>query len=266
MTGCQKQLARIEGSKGYCMQTHGHDDARESPYADLSPFELKEELLRFAKDYTHDKTATNKLLNAGRGNPNWLATTPREAFFLLGQFALEESKRIWEERDLGGMPHASGCVGRLRRYLDRVPRTAGSEMLRKVVDYGVSELGFEPDAFVHELVDSILGDNYPYPDRMLVHSEVVVRRYLERTLLGARPPAGEFKLFAVEGATAAMCYVFKSLMTNRLLQKGDTIALGTPIFTPYIEMPHLPEFALETVEIRQSEMVDGRHTWQYPES
>jgi aspartate 4-decarboxylase len=68
----------------------------------------------------------------------------------------------------------------------------------------------------------------------------------------------------VEGATAAMCYVFKSLMTNRLLQKGDTIALGTPIFTPYIEMPHLPEFALQTVEIRQSERVDGRHTWQYP--
>jgi aspartate 4-decarboxylase len=251
------------------MQTPGHVEGRDthtkSPYGDLSPFELKDELIRFAKDYTRGKAATIKLLNAGRGNPNWLATTPREAFFLLGQFALEESKRVWDEPDLGGMPQREGCVGRLRRYLDRAPKTPGSMLLRRAIDYGVNELGFEPDAFVHELVDSILGDNYPEPDRMLVHAEAVVRRYLEYTLLGEHPPAGEFKIFAVEGATAAMCYVFKSLMANRLLKKGDTIALGTPIFTPYIEMPKLADFGLETVEVRQSEMTDGRHTWQYPD-
>jgi aspartate 4-decarboxylase len=80
---------------------------------DLSPFELKDELIHFAKDYSQNKSATHALLNAGRGNPNWVATTPREAFFLLGQFALDESKRIWNEPGLGGMPHAEGCAERV---------------------------------------------------------------------------------------------------------------------------------------------------------
>lgn len=49
----------------------------------------------------------------------------------------------------------------------------------------------------------------------------------------------KFDLFAVEGGTAAICYIFKSLMANRILEKGDTIALGMPIFTPYIEIAEL---------------------------
>ncbi len=47
-----------------------------------------------------------------------------------------------------------------------------------------------------------------------------------------------------------MCYIFKSLKANRLLAPGDTIALGTPIFTPYIEMTHLEDYDLKVVNIR----------------
>jgi aspartate 4-decarboxylase len=47
-----------------------------------------------------------------------------------------------------------------------------------------------------------------------------------------------------------MCYIFKSLKANRLLRPGDTIALGTPIFTPYIEMPHLEDYGLNVVNIQ----------------
>ena len=45
-------------------------------------------------------------------------------------------------------------------------------------------------------------------------------------------PARTFDLYAVEGGTAAMCYIFKSLKAARLLNAGDTIALAVPIFTP----------------------------------
>src|SRR5439155_120707 len=104
-------------------------------------------------------------------------------------------------------------------------------------------------AFVHELVDSIIGDNYPVPDRMLVHNERIVHEYLMWAMCGDPRPAGKFDLYAVEGGTAAMCYIFKSLKANRLLKPGDTIALGTPIFTPYIEMTHLEDYALNVVNI-----------------
>ena len=47
-----------------------------------------------------------------------------------------------------------------------------------------------------------------------------------------------------------MCYIFKTLKANRLLRPGDTIALGTPIFTPYIELPHLEDFGLNFITVR----------------
>ena len=118
-----------------------------------------------------------------------------------------------------------------------------------MVPWAVKKFDFNPDAFVHELVDSIIGDNYPVPDRMLVHNERIVREYLEWAMCGEPRPAGTFGLYAVEGGTAAMCYIFKSLKANRLLTAGDTIAMVTPIFTPYLEMPHLEDYDMKIVSI-----------------
>ncbi len=47
-----------------------------------------------------------------------------------------------------------------------------------------------------------------------------------------------------------MCYIFKSLIANRILKKGDTIAMGTPIFTPYIEIAELEDYAFKAVHVR----------------
>jgi aspartate 4-decarboxylase len=85
---------------------------------------------------------------------------------------------------------------------------------------------------------------------MLVHNERIVQEYLMWAMCGNPRPPGKFDLYAVEGGTAAMCYIFKSLKANRLLHPGDTIALGTPIFTPYLEMTHLEDYDLKTVEIK----------------
>jgi aspartate 4-decarboxylase len=246
------------------VQTTNAVDGEES-LQELSPFELKDKLIAYALDYSQQKSVTRSFLNAGRGNPNWIATEPREAFFLLGQFALEESKRVWEEPGLGGMPHAAGSAARLRTFLSSAGGGDGATLLSRSIAYGTAKLGFDDDAFVHELVDSIVGDNYPVPDRMLVHTERVVHRYLEREMWGEESP-GKRDLFAVEGGTAAMCYLFKSLVANFILRKGDTIAIGTPIFTPYIELPHLDEFGLRTIEVGQATMKGGIHTWQYTDA
>src|SRR5262245_30680948 len=225
------------------------DELKLQQFEVLSPFEIKDELIKLAKKTS--KTTQSAFLNAGRGNPNWIATTPREGFFLLGQFALTESRRVMEHpAGLAGMPQAQGIAGRLEAWLTRHGDLPGAEFLSTLVPFAVKTFGFEPDAFVHELVDSIIGDNYPVPDRMLVHNERIVHEYLMWAMCGAPRPAGRFDLYAVEGGTAAMCYIFKSLKANRLLHQGDTIALATPIFTPYIEMTHLEDYALNVVNIQ----------------
>ena len=214
----------------------------------LSPFEIKNELIKLAKDSS--RTTQAAFLNAGRGNPNWIATEPRESFFLLGQFAITESKRVMDQPPgIGGMPQAKGIASRLEAWLAKHADMPGAAFLSSMVPFAINTFAFEPDAFVHELVDSIIGDNYPVPDRMLVHNERIVHAYLMWAMCGQPHPTGKFDLYAVEGGTAAMCYIFKSLKANRLLFPGDTIALGTPIFTPYLEMTHLEDYDLKVVTI-----------------
>src|SRR6058998_3115222 len=121
----------------------------------LSPFEIKDELIKLARKTS--KTTQSAFLNAGRGNPNWIATTPREGFFLLGQFAVTESRRVMEHpAGLAGMPQAQGIASRLEAWLTQHADTPGAAFLAAAVDFGVKTFKFEPDAFVHELVDSII--------------------------------------------------------------------------------------------------------------
>ncbi|WP_456274805.1 aspartate 4-decarboxylase [Bacillus sp. AK031] len=228
----------------------------------ISPFELKDKLIDLA---TGKKRMTRSMLDAGRGNPNWIAAAPREAFFALGQFAVTESRRVWDEGDLAGMPSRVGIAERFNQYVQENQQAPGIQLLKEIIDYGINAKQFEPDAWLYELVDGIIGDNYPNPDRMLVRTEKVVHDYLLKELCGQDNSCGRFDLFAVEGATAAMCYIFETLYRNYLLPKGSRIAVMVPIFPPYIEIPELPNNDYDLVEIKASEIdEEGHHTWQYP--
>lgn len=228
----------------------------------ISPFELKDKLIDLA---TGKKRMTRSMLDAGRGNPNWIAASPREAFFALGQFAVTESRRVWDEGDLAGMPNRVGMADRFYKYVDEHIQIPGISLLKEIIDYGVGMKQFEPDAWLYELVDGIIGDNYPNPDRMLVRTEKVVHDFLSKEMSGDETTCGTFDLFAVEGATAAMCYIFETLYKNHLLPRGSKIALMVPIFPPYIEIPELPNNDYELVNLHAAEIdEDEQHTWQYP--
>jgi aspartate 4-decarboxylase len=239
---------------------------QEKQFERLSPFELKDKLIQLAKDSSRKSART--MLNAGRGNPNWIATTPRSAFFALGDFALEESKSVWDRPDLGGMPRKEDIGKRFDTYAAAHRGNTGVDFLKRALTYATTQLNVDPEAFLYELVDGVIGDQYPSPDRMLFYAERVVHEYLVQEMSGGRRPAGKYDLFAVEGGTAAMCYIFDSLMANGLVRRGDKIALATPTFTPYLEIPKLDRFSFEVVEIKASEVTDdsGRHNWQYPDS
>ncbi len=230
-------------------------------YEALSPFQIKDELIKLAS--AEARKANSAFLNAGRGNPNWVATRPREAFFALGQFAITESKRVMDHpAGLGGMPAQKGCHGRLQSWASDHSETPGVDTLLELVAHAISAFDFDADEFVHELTDSIIGDNYPVPDRILKHNATIAHEYLMWSMCRGHRPDAQFDLFAVEGGTAAMCYIFKTLKANRLLNPGDTIALCTPIFTPYLEMPELEDYSLESVHVETDEEDDFQLTDQ----
>ncbi|WP_051062301.1 bifunctional aspartate transaminase/aspartate 4-decarboxylase [Ilumatobacter nonamiensis] len=188
------------------------------------------------------------VLNAGRGQPNWIAIAPRDACFVLGRFAVSEMVSASPDPMWGASPVRAGIAGRLDDWLEG-DASVGAGFLRAAVGYGIDEFGFDPDVWVLELVRGVLGDGYPAPHRMLAHLETVVARYFT-TVVGADPiDSGPFEVFATEGGAAAMAYVFRSLQENHVIGPGDKVAIATPVFTPYLQIPHLEDFGLEVVDI-----------------
>ncbi|WP_406450380.1 bifunctional aspartate transaminase/aspartate 4-decarboxylase [Streptomyces sp. NBC_00876] len=240
-------------------------------FAQLSPFELKDKFIAIAQSEQSGKPGqkgktTRAMLNAGRGNPNWVATGPREAYHALGYFAIAESRRVWTADNLGGMPEEAGCADRFARFVRTHPELPGIELLQASIDLAVKRFGFVPDAFVHELTDSSIGDNYPVPGRILPHVEQIVRGYVADEMFDHRPPEGQnLSLFATEGGTAAMCYIFDSLLKNGILKKGDRIALMVPVFTPYLEIPELDTYGFDVVHVEANLFTEtGVRQWRYP--
>ncbi len=219
-------------------------------FEELSPFEFKELLMKIAR-----RKSERIMLNAGRGNPNFLALIPRYAFLQLGKFALTEAERHFGYMGglIGGHSDRDGIEARFEIFVRNHWNEKGTEFLNSAVSYVRDYLGFSAGEFLHEMVQGYLGCDYPSPPRMLPLAERIVARYLLKEM-GAGYDLGyslveETQLFAVEGGTAAMAYLFESLKANRILNEGDKIALMVPIFSPYLEIPKLDTYRLEMIEV-----------------
>ncbi len=89
----------------------------EQKLSQMSPFEIKGTLIDLAE--LDARCSTSTFLNAGRGNPNWLLSYPRKAFFLLGQFAMQEADRKAYNADWGivASPSQKGVAERFRQFI-----------------------------------------------------------------------------------------------------------------------------------------------------
>ena len=102
----------------------------EKEMARISPFELKNRLIELADESIRKMTRT--LLNAGRGNPNWVATQPREALFLLGEFGIEECRRSGDSPEgLAWLPQKQGIADRFAQFLAAKSKNEGATFLQK---------------------------------------------------------------------------------------------------------------------------------------
>jgi aspartate 4-decarboxylase len=235
------------------------DNASTATLSTLSPFELKDTLIRLASSH-----AERMMLNAGRGNPNWLATIPRYGLLTLGTFALAESERSFSymKQGVGGLPERVGIEVRFGAFIAAAPSGPGAVFLKAAIGYAKDRLGIPAGDLIHELAQAVLGCEYPDPPRMLPSCETIARHYVLQEMTGGTPLPGGVDLFATEGGTAAIGYIFNSLRENKLIAPGDTIALGMPIFTPYIEIPQLRDYQLTELNLAADE--DAR--WQYPDA
>ena len=144
-----------------------------SKFANLSPFELKDELIKLA-----GSVSNRLMLNAGRGNPNFLATVPRHGFWQLGLFAMIESERSFSylAEGVGGFPRRAGIAERFDLFARYYRDAPGVKFLTGAISFVRDQLGLDGGDFLYEMCEGILACNYPVPDRMLRLSEKIVCR------------------------------------------------------------------------------------------
>lgn len=224
------------------------DIAYEKKLEKLGAFEISGSMLKMAANNEKHNTC----LNAGRGNPNWINTRSRLAFARFLEWGVEECSRDMLRGTMAGLPVLEGIGDRFDAFL-AAHSDATSAFLASAVSYCTDTLGLDRDELIKELTDAIVGDNYPVPSRCLVNIEHILNAYLESVMYGGEKLAESTRVFPTEGGTAAMCYIFDAFEHNGLLKPGDRIAINTPIFTPYIQIPHLTGYSMVELDLKSTE-------------
>jgi aspartate 4-decarboxylase len=233
-------------------------------YKYMSPFEIKNELVETAAHFCEinkKKGRKGYVLNVGRGNPDFLNIPVRHAFAYLNLFVTNLAAEDLHTTAIGLRPKKEGIAKRFEEFIKKNKGKEGIAFLKKAILFAIKKFKMDPDEFVFCLSDAALGDYYPVPPRIFTPFEKILRVYLNDILgLKENPKSENFDLFATEGGSAAMVYIFKSLKINKLIRPGDTIAIITPIFSPYLEIPQLNDYNLKEIFIKSDENLD----WQIP--
>jgi len=217
----------------------------------LSPFELNYKLI---------KMAGPNALNAGRGNPNFYNAFGRKVFAQLQHTAMALSDDIGDDLSTYPLPDEMNFGNALVKKSKSWPAAQGQFMrsYMKFLGKRAIEAGLKPEDMYYDMVKSTLGCYYPVPPQIQPHLNLVAESFLfdlvmaaaDGTEPGAKMKPDDFECFATEGAAAGILYVFNTLKENYLLLPKDKIALITPIFSPYLEMPRLSDYDLEIVELK----------------
>ena len=217
------------------------------------------EITAAQRELAADNEKGLKVLDAGRGNPNWINTQSRYAFARFMEFALQECERTFSDGNMAGQAEAEGLEERFYQTMNTSDKT--DRFLVNAVDYCSKELGLDKNSLLEEFVNGIIGDYYPSPAMCLENSEVILNEYLQDTMYDGNILAGETQVFPTEGGTAAICYIFNALHHNRILNEGDKIAIAEPIFTPYLQIPDVNNYGLVSIDITSNE----DENWDLPD-
>ena len=229
----------------------------------LSPFELKNTLIYLAKTKNPLDDFT-MFLNAGRGNPNFYNNFVRQCYTQLQASCLQLSS------DLQPIPNVDKIVGLkvyplpakmnfqtgMMKHLKKMSNKKEENFIGEYLKYLAVEAkkqNLNVNRIMHDVVLSMIGCFYPSPPRIQPHLNLIVKNFMHNLIFGNKNTTekpDDYEYFATEGAAAGILYVFNTLHINGLLRHGDTIALITPIFSPYLEMPILKRYKLKILQMQ----------------
>ena len=127
-------------------------EAEQQLQKELGAFEITANQRELAKK----NEAGYSVLDAGRGNPNWINTQARYAFTRFSDFATRECELDMSQGSMAGHARQEGIGDRFDAEMD--PENATDAFLIAGVDYCVNTLGLDKDTLLKELADAVIGD------------------------------------------------------------------------------------------------------------
>lgn len=228
-------------------------------YTNLSPFELKNTLIHLAKTNRKLDTYTT-FLNAGRGNPNFFNSFVRKCYTRLQAACIDITSNVQEPPGISGITDLKVYPLENKEIFKKqiFKNIKGAPAREK--DFIMSYLNYlqkssdnkDKNEIIHDVVLSMIGCFYPSPPQIQPHLNVVSKDFMFNLIFNnkkTKEKKDNYEYFATEGAAAGILYVFNTLHLNGLLNPGDTIAVITPIFSPYLEMPLLKRYKLKILSL-----------------
>ena len=133
------------------------------------------EITAMQREMASTNAAGYPVLDAGRGNPNWIDAGARYAYARFMNYAIGECQLTMSEGDVAGQAKQEGIGQRFDAAMD--PNDPTDAFLIAAVDYCVSALKLDKEDLLKELVDAIIGDYYPSPSRCLPNSEAILNAF-----------------------------------------------------------------------------------------
>jgi len=202
------------------------------------------------------------VLDAGRSNPIFFASMPREAFSLLTKICMKLVDNFYQNINIGIIPQIKGIEKKFKKILYKSRNHSKGKFLKDACNKMHNISGIEKDEFYHNLVTSTIGCSYPCPPRVQKFVEPVLIEFLNKKVYYSKKPLkGKVKIMPTEGSASAILYVLNSLKYNGIVIPGDKIGIITPIFSPYLEIPELLKYDLNKICIR----CDENNNWEIPQ-
>jgi aspartate 4-decarboxylase len=239
-------------------------------YKKLSPFELKNTLIYLAKT-NHPNDDYTEFLNAGRGNPNFFNNFVRKCYSKLQSACLEVVNPLedvpgtstMEDLAVYPLPNKGNFKSMILKNLRGVNKRE-KEFIEAYLCH-LQTLDKDKNKLLYDLILSMMGCFYPSPPQIQPHLNGLAKDFMYDLIFNnkkTKQKKEDYEYFATEGAAAGILYVFNTLHINGLLNHGDTIAVITPIFSPYLEMPLLKRYKLKILNLVGS----PEDEWSLPDS
>uniref|UniRef100_A0A6C0CXZ0 Aminotransferase class I/classII large domain-containing protein n=1 Tax=viral metagenome TaxID=1070528 RepID=A0A6C0CXZ0_9ZZZZ len=204
----------------------------------LSPTDLQTKLIEHGRDYF------DILIDASKDTPNFFYSLPTQSYSLLLNICNTISCC---KHGVSEIPKQKGIAAHFYGKLKEFNYLSEGKFLKKIVDKMQYTSALTKDEFIFDLACASLGINTS-STHLKNYTSLIINEFLTNYVYHLNDIT--LNILPVEDVCMGIIYLLNSLRYNGLVIDGDSIAIFTPIFSPYLEIVTVQNYKLNPILIQ----------------